>query len=171
MVFIFSSHSMTSERWRLDNAALKSLNFSTSKKLLQLVHLRFLANSLNLTILFSSGISHWAVSWSFFFFYSLSFSLGKNAMLPDPRNDAVKIFLPFCAWRVGKRANCIWGILGNVLKRAFLIYFLNIVFKISFNSFGKGYVQKEMQPLKRTIIQFVGVGEGGGGIDEAHLLK
>ena len=31
------------------------------------------------------------------FFYSLSFSVGKNAMLPDPRNDAAKIFLPFCA--------------------------------------------------------------------------
>ena len=25
------------------------------------------------------------------------FSIGKNAMLPDPGNDAVKICLPFCA--------------------------------------------------------------------------
>ena len=96
--FHFFSHDMTSERWRLDNVALKLLNFSISKKLLQLVNLRFLPNSLNLTIQFSSGISQRAVSWSVFFFYSLSFSVGKNAMLPDPRNDAVKIFLPFCAW-------------------------------------------------------------------------
>ena len=112
----FFSLVMASERWRLGNVALKSLSFSISKKRLQLVHLRFLAHSLNLTILFSSGIWHGAVSWSVFCFYSLSFSVAKNEMLPDPRNDGVKYFCVSADGRVGERANCIWAILGNVLK-------------------------------------------------------
>ena len=40
---------ISSERWRLDNDALKSLYFTISKKLLRLIHLRFLANPLNQT--------------------------------------------------------------------------------------------------------------------------
>ena len=77
MISIFFSHGMASERWRLGNVALKSLKFSICKKLLQLVHLRFWPNSFNLTILFSSGISHWVVSWSvlFFFFFFFFFCL------------------------------------------------------------------------------------------------
>ena len=98
VVFIFFSHDMTSEGRRLDNVALKSLNLSIAKRLLQLVHLRFLANSLNLTTYrYCSHLEFRIEMFHEVYFDSLFFSVGKNDMLPDPRNHTMKIFLPFCA--------------------------------------------------------------------------
>ena len=116
MVFIFYLMSWQVRDGDLTTShALKSLNFSISKRLL---HLRFLANSLNLTILSSSEISHWAVSLSVFFFFILCLLASVRMQCCQIRETTQwKYFYLSAHVRVGEKANCIWAILGNVLNK------------------------------------------------------